>query len=133
MKHFNLAPRLRLNSRVATIKRDEENARWVVAIEGSGPEYFDKVVVATGINSRPHQPKLEGREVFEGEVLHSRAFKRLVYLGWFKVDADGIDPSCSRGKRWLWSAWATRVPIPPRLSLTWPMRFPSRTTTARLL
>jgi dimethylaniline monooxygenase (N-oxide forming) len=76
VKHFNLGSKLRLNTKVGNVKRDEENGRWIVDVQGSGLEYFDKVIVATGINSRPHLPKLDGLETFEGQVLHSRAFKR---------------------------------------------------------
>lgn len=76
VSHFNLTNRLRLSTTINIVKRDDKEDRWVVDVEGSGPEYFDKVVVATGINSRPHLPTLEGVEQFEGDVLHSRAFKR---------------------------------------------------------
>lgn len=76
VSHFNLTNWLRLGTTINIVKRDDKEDRWVVDVEGSGPEYFDKVVVATGINSRPHLPTLEGVEQFEGEILHSRAFKR---------------------------------------------------------
>ncbi|KAK7416725.1 hypothetical protein QQX98_005051 [Neonectria punicea] len=76
VEHFNLTDKLRLGTTVNIVKRDDKEDRWVVDVEGSGPEYFDKVVVATGINSRPHLPELDGVEQFEGEILHSRAFKR---------------------------------------------------------
>lgn len=79
VEHFNLTSRLRLSTIVTGVHRDDEHDRWIVDVEGSGPEYFDKVIIASGINSRPHVPKLEGLEQFEGEVLHSRAFKRYVF------------------------------------------------------
>ena len=79
VEHFNLTSRLRLSTIVIGVHRDDEHDRWVVDVEGSGPEYFDKIIIASGINSRPHVPKLEGLEQFEGEVLHSRAFKKYVF------------------------------------------------------
>ncbi|KAI5459674.1 FAD/NAD(P)-binding domain-containing protein [Mariannaea sp. PMI_226] len=75
-KHFNLGPKLRLNTKVKLVKRDKEKKCWVLDIEGSDSECFDKVIIATGINARPHIPSLDGLDQFEGEVLHSRAFKR---------------------------------------------------------
>ncbi|KAM5366863.1 hypothetical protein ACJZ2D_010315 [Fusarium nematophilum] len=76
VEQFDLASRLRLSTVVNGVRRDDKEDRWVVDVEGSGPQYFDKIVMASGINSRPHVPTLEGLEGFEGEVLHSRAFKR---------------------------------------------------------
>jgi dimethylaniline monooxygenase (N-oxide forming) / hypotaurine monooxygenase len=75
VEHFDLAPRLRLGIVVTGVRRDDANDRWIVEVEGQGPRYFDKVVMAGGINSRPHVPQIEGIESFGGEVLHSRAFK----------------------------------------------------------
>lgn len=74
--HFGLAPRLRLSTTVTGVRRDNGADRWEVNVEGEGQMYFDKVVMATGINSRPHIPRVEGIEGFQGQVLHSRAFKR---------------------------------------------------------
>ncbi|TPX08124.1 uncharacterized protein E0L32_010191 [Thyridium curvatum] len=76
IEHFKLAPHLRLSTSVKRVSRDNVANKWVVDIDGAGSEYFDKVIIATGINSSPHVPKLEGVEAFEGKCLHSRAFKR---------------------------------------------------------
>ncbi|KAH7157356.1 flavin monooxygenase-like protein [Dactylonectria estremocensis] len=76
VEHFGLTERLRLGTTINTVKRDDKEDRWMVDVEDTGPEYFDKIVIATGINSRPHLPTLQGIEQFQGEILHSRAFKR---------------------------------------------------------
>lgn len=78
--HFNFRDKLRLGVSVEKVRRDDAGNRWVVDIKGSEPEYFDKVIMATGGNNRPHIPKVEGMEQFEGDVLHSRAFKRCVIM-----------------------------------------------------
>jgi dimethylaniline monooxygenase (N-oxide forming) len=75
VEHFDLGHRLRLGTSVTGVRRDNANDRWIVEVEGHGPRYFDKVVMAGGINSQPHIPQIEGIENFRGEVLHSRAFK----------------------------------------------------------
>ncbi|KAI1054712.1 hypothetical protein LB505_013395 [Fusarium chuoi] len=78
--HFNFRDKLRLGVSAEKVRRDDVGNRWVVDIQGSEPEYFDKVIMATGGNNRPHIPKVEGMDKFEGEVLHSRAFKRCVIM-----------------------------------------------------
>lgn len=37
--------------------------------------YFDKVVVATGVNNRPSIPQIPGLDKFCGESLNSRDYK----------------------------------------------------------
>lgn len=55
---------------------DSTSKKWILDIDGAGSEVFDKVVVATGINTIPNIPKLEGSELFQGDYIHSRSFKR---------------------------------------------------------
>ncbi|KAH8893690.1 FAD/NAD(P)-binding domain-containing protein [Thozetella sp. PMI_491] len=74
--HFGLAPHFRLGAVVTHVSYENDNSRWRLDIEGSKPLFFDKVVLATGINHIPNIPKLRGGEVFAGQCLHSRAFKR---------------------------------------------------------
>lgn len=76
VEHFNLSSKLRLGTGVTFVKRDDASGKWEVQIKGSPSEFFDKVVMATGINQEPYIPKLVDGEKFEGQSLHSRAFKR---------------------------------------------------------
>jgi dimethylaniline monooxygenase (N-oxide forming) len=79
-EHFNLMPRLRLGSGVSHVKRDDGNDRWEVHVDDAAePLYFDKVVICTGINKVPNVPDLPGEDIFRGERLHSRAFKKSVH------------------------------------------------------
>ncbi|KAF5022589.1 hypothetical protein F66182_5360 [Fusarium sp. NRRL 66182] len=107
--HFNLRPKLRLSTVVSGVRRDDDG-RWAVDIQGSGPEYFDKVIMASGINSSPHIPKLVGLDQFDGQVLHSRAFKKpelfkgnkVVVVGMGNTGADTASALCGHAdKVWL--------------------------------
>ncbi|KAF2460027.1 flavin monooxygenase-like protein [Lineolata rhizophorae] len=74
--HFKLSPNIRLNTCVKQVRRDQVRNKWALDIEGAGPEHFDKVVIAIGMNSIPNIPVVEGIESFGGVCVHSRAFKR---------------------------------------------------------
>ncbi len=74
--HFALRDKMRLNTNVTRVSRDEDAGKWVVEIDGERRELFDKIVLATGINQLPHVPTISGLEKFTGQTLHSRAFKR---------------------------------------------------------
>ncbi|CEJ88489.1 hypothetical protein VHEMI04733 [[Torrubiella] hemipterigena] len=104
--HFNLRPRLRLNTTVTKVRRDEKANKWILDIEGSDPQIFDRVVMATGIQGTPHIPKIPGMELFAGNNVHSRAFKdpaafkgkRVVVVGLANTGADTIDALCPHAK-----------------------------------
>lgn len=75
--HFDLAPRLRLNTCVKHVAFDEQGGKWALSIEGQGEEYFDKTVIAIGgMVGKPNLPVVEGIEKFGAKSVHSRAFKR---------------------------------------------------------
>ncbi|UPK97593.1 hypothetical protein LCI18_008528 [Fusarium solani-melongenae] len=122
VEHFSLTSRLRLSTIVNGVHRDDEQDRWIVNVEGSGPEYFDKVIIASGINSRPHVPKLEGLEQFEGEVLHSRAFKRpelfkgkkVVVVGMGNTGADTAAALCGHADK-VWVSHNHGALVMPRV------------------
>lgn len=76
-EHFNLQPRIRLNTAIRQITYDEECQKWVVGLEGETEEFFDKIIIAIGgITCLPNLPVIEGMEKFKGISIHSRAFKR---------------------------------------------------------
>ena len=75
--NFKLRHLLRLSTPVRKITSPGKQAKWGVILEETGEvEYFDKVVMATGINQVPIIPKIPGIEKFAGQCLHSRAYKR---------------------------------------------------------
>ncbi|KAF2128140.1 dimethylaniline monooxygenase 2 [Dothidotthia symphoricarpi CBS 119687] len=76
-EHFNLQPRIRLNTTIRRFTYDDDRQKWVVGLEGESEEFFDKVVIAIGgVTSLPNLPLIEGTEKFGGVSVHSRAFKR---------------------------------------------------------
>ncbi|KAF9871816.1 dimethylaniline monooxygenase 2 [Colletotrichum karsti] len=73
--HFKLRPFIRLNTKVSHVRRDDEADKWVVEIRGSR-EIFDKVIIATGMNQTPSYPNIKDIELFGGEQVHSKTYKR---------------------------------------------------------
>jgi len=68
---FGLRPHIRLETPAVRCER-EEDGRWRVESSG-GTEVFDALVVASGHHHTPLLPRFEGS--FEGEILHSHAYK----------------------------------------------------------
>lgn len=74
--HFGLAPRIVLDTRVERASRGDDGG-WTLQLAGAGTsrgECFDALLVANGHHWDPFLPEVDGR--FDGEVLHSHAFKR---------------------------------------------------------
>lgn len=74
--HFGLAPHIRLRTRVVRALRGETGG-WTLSLdtpEGPGEARFDALLVANGHHWDPFLPTVEGR--FDGNILHSHAFKR---------------------------------------------------------
>ncbi|KAJ3958699.1 hypothetical protein N0V92_004689 [Colletotrichum tropicale] len=49
---------------------------WVIEIDGSSTEIFDRVIIATGMNQTPNYPEVKGIQSFSGQQVHSKSFKR---------------------------------------------------------
>ncbi|KAL1854511.1 hypothetical protein VTK73DRAFT_8733 [Phialemonium thermophilum] len=73
--HFNLRPRIRLGTLVTRVWRDDAREKWVLNIQGSTSQVFDKVVFATGTYHKPNIPAIPAIETYTGVSLHSRAYK----------------------------------------------------------
>lgn len=53
--------------------------QYTVAYEERGCRkevIVDKVILATGLNQVPYQPSIRGIEHFDGQIMHSRSFRR---------------------------------------------------------
>ncbi|OAR02162.1 hypothetical protein LLEC1_03500, partial [Akanthomyces lecanii] len=75
-KHFDLDKRFRLGISVQKIRFEDATKKWILEMADGASERFDKVVVSTGPTSHPNMPKIPGAERFEGDYIHSQAFKR---------------------------------------------------------
>ncbi|KAH8887214.1 FAD/NAD(P)-binding domain-containing protein [Thozetella sp. PMI_491] len=84
--NFGLSPYFRLGRNITQVSFEEQIAMWRLDIESHEAEFFDKVIFATGVYHKPNIPNLKGSDLFAGECLHSRAFKK---------------PEAFRGKRVL--------------------------------
>ena len=78
--HFNLNGKIRLNSRVTQLQK--ENNGWQVTYQGkegsSNTEKFEFVVIASGCFKFPKLPKLKGiSQNYKGVALHSSQVKYL--------------------------------------------------------
>jgi len=62
------------NTEVESISKNANN-RWQVATRTDQDFVAENVVVATGVNRVPHQPKFEGIDDFGGDIKHSRDYK----------------------------------------------------------
>ncbi|KAK9441296.1 dimethylaniline monooxygenase 2 [Metarhizium brunneum] len=77
--HFSLQSHIRLHTEIVHVDFDEKSEQWTVRMVKEGEttsQVFDKIVLATGINKLPLMPKIDGLDVFEGEVIHSAGYKR---------------------------------------------------------
>lgn len=76
--HFGLRPYIRFETPVEAVRpaRDEG---WEVTVRPAGGSsetlHFDAVIVASGFYPKPYLPELPGLGAFEGQVLHSAAYK----------------------------------------------------------
>ncbi|OJJ14194.1 hypothetical protein BKI52_43775 [marine bacterium AO1-C] len=71
-EHFNIRPHF--NTEVTSITKNTQG-EWVVSTEDGPTFQAQQVVVATGVNRVPYQPKWRGEEDFKGTITHSRHYK----------------------------------------------------------
>ena len=71
---FSLTQRMRLGSKVSKVRRRDDGKGWELQVEGEeGKESIvcDKLILATGLASKPNWPDVPN-EGFKGLVLHSK-------------------------------------------------------------
>ena len=76
-QHFDLFSRIHFKSRVTRVIRSD-SGKWRLSIDSNGTESvqeFDKVLVCNGLVYTGLTPQLEGSQLFQGAILHSRDYK----------------------------------------------------------
>ncbi|MEM9012504.1 MAG: NAD(P)/FAD-dependent oxidoreductase [Pseudomonadota bacterium] len=69
---FEIAPEF--GQTATTVRR--QNGAWQVDRADAPPLQAQHVILATGLANRPFVPDLPGREAFQGEILHSKDYRR---------------------------------------------------------
>ncbi len=85
-EEFGLHERIRFNTSVTSVERDDADGTWHVTAQPGGEERFDAVVVANGHNWSPKWPTPPYPGDFEGTQMHAH---------------DYMDSEVFRGKRVL--------------------------------
>lgn len=77
-RHFNIATRFQLNTKVTAVNRIGN--KWHLTLtrkEGHQEEQaFDRLVVCTGLFQSPRKPHVEGLDEFKGEILNTQTYKK---------------------------------------------------------
>ena len=79
-EHFNLRKFIRFNTIVKLVTPNLNSSGWNVTVENldSGKSetlLFDAIMVCNGHYSTPFIPKLEGLNLFQGDVIHSHDYR----------------------------------------------------------
>jgi len=125
-RKFGLLERMRCDSRVQNIARDVDGVTWTVEIEGGQPLKARKIIVATGLTSRPLLPEVDDEkadiERFHSVELHRREqwLKRddvesVVIYGGSKSAYDAVFMAAEMGKRVEWVIRSSGAGTPVRV------------------
>ncbi|EOO03370.1 putative dimethylaniline monooxygenase protein [Phaeoacremonium minimum UCRPA7] len=115
---FDVTRRIRFNTKVVEVRRSAGGVTWDVEVkENDGrPRILQcqKLVIATGILSVPHMPKLNGIEEFEAPFIHSselgprsdvfenQEIQNIAVLGGSKSAYDAVYESINSGHKVDW-------------------------------
>lgn len=86
MKHFDTLKNWIFNTSVKKVSRNADDTKWCLEVETASDtptiakHEFDKVVFCHGYQTRAKIPTFGGQEKFEGTVMHSQQYRRLVLL-----------------------------------------------------
>ncbi|KAL7941259.1 flavin monooxygenase-like protein [Trichoderma barbatum] len=77
-RHFDLVPRLRLNTKISAVSRIGDKWRLLLTnLDGGNEEQlFDRLVLCTGLFHIPREPRFEGLDQFKGQILDTHTYKR---------------------------------------------------------
>ncbi|KAF2167321.1 hypothetical protein M409DRAFT_66313 [Zasmidium cellare ATCC 36951] len=79
---FDVKKYIKFSTKVVKVDRDEKRRKWLIrsvsADAEDGPtetREFDRVIIATGRQQKSVTPRIEGADGFQGEMIHSHAFR----------------------------------------------------------
>lgn len=100
-RHFDTLRHWELGTTVRRASRNADDTKWALEVETAADGArrtleFDKVVFCHGYQTTPIVPEFEGRELFEGTVMHSQQYrsplpfegKRVLVLGLSSTTGD---------------------------------------------
>lgn len=77
---FDIRKYIDINTRVTKVVRNDDDTKWIVHLLQDGQDKkvdeFDKIAVCIGAWVHPKLPGFEGQDLFQGQVIHSREFKK---------------------------------------------------------
>lgn len=97
-KHFDLLKDVHFGASVQRATRDGDDTKWDLHVVVSGEQQmhqFDKVVFCHGYQTRPVMPAFEGKELFEGQLMHAQQFRTTKGLEGKNVVVVGMSSSAS--------------------------------------
>jgi dimethylaniline monooxygenase (N-oxide forming) len=130
-KEFGIRKHVRFSTEVIAVAFDNSTKTWRLTVRSSGspdePDKilnFDRLVVATGSFKKALIPDIEGLEKFEGEVIHSQAFKdpskyrnkSVLIVGLGNTSADSVTALVGVGAKRLIVSHRHKVVIIPRVN-----------------
>lgn len=132
VKAFDIERHIRFSTEVVALAYHDVTKTWRLTVRpvGSPDERkdetfdFDRVVIATGSFSKPQIPDIKGQERFEGEILHSQAFKdptkykgkTVVIVGLGNTSADSISALIGVGAKRVIVSHRHKAVIIPRVT-----------------
>ncbi|OGM41995.1 flavin-binding monooxygenase-like protein [Aspergillus bombycis] len=115
VEHFQLAPFIRLNTRVRIAEHNSDGT-WTLTIDDANGErtvVSKKLIVCTGITSQPYLPTLSGQDTFDAPLFHCRDLpqhqdallqpnKRITVFGGTKSAWDAVYAAATAGAHVDW-------------------------------
>ena len=128
---FDLAKHIKFELEVVGISHDDASKMWEVSFRSSSDKdgqthslTFERLVLATGSFSKASIPEVKGIETFQGETLHSQAFKdpakyvgkNVLLVGLGNTSADSISGLIEVGAKRLMVSHRQKIMILPRIT-----------------